>query len=267
MALGDELAPATDLVGGAVGKALSYAWILFPLVIILFVVGAWWVIRTFKKKNSQWTHTLEIKRVGQDNKLLPEVSTHRMRRFPLIKRAEVFELENPVLGIYLFPELEQYAGKNHYKIILDNNNRIYTNMGETFVRDKSSVNVSAKHSEIDIGRSKMKADWEKVHQVAKRVEWATIAKYAFLVILVVVTFILLIQGISAWGNAQETQAKQAQSEAIAFQNLAEAMLTVQATVNTQKLEIQILLEQLYGTENIQSIINEPVTIGGINGTK
>ncbi len=266
MAVSDTLAeisgPATTTFSGTFAKIMSYAWVLFPIAIILFIAGGIWIWKTIKKKNSQWTHKLRVKRVGNDNRILPDEEIIRMRRFPLIKKAEVFELEKPLLGGYLLPELDQYSGLNEYAIIIDTNNRIYTNKGEFFIKDKSSINVSAKHSEIDISRATLKADFQNINKVSKRVEWATIAKYIALTVFIIFGFILALQGISKWGEAQESKAIEAQAQAQAMQSLSEAISTMEATVNTQKLEILPLLQELYGTKNIQEIINKPIIVNG-----
>jgi len=165
----DALKPAGSLFTGVIPKIMSYAWVLFPVVIIIGLILAVFVFKTFKKKNSQWTHKLKVRRVlpgglaqkGAIQKLrLSDPVYMKMRRFPLIKKAEVFELENPLLGGYLMPELDVYSGDNEFSIILDLNNRIYTNQGEFFDPDKNCVDVSAKHSEIDIQRSNLKANFQ-----------------------------------------------------------------------------------------------------------
>jgi len=255
MGIGTELQPATDILTGGFSNLTTYAWILIPLVVIVAGFLGVWIFKTIKKKNAQWTHTLIIRRVGHDGRLSDPI-THRMRRFPLIKRAEVFELEKPLLGGYLIPELEEYSGLNQFSIILDKNNRIYTNKGEFFQPDKSSVMVSAKHSEIDIQRQNLKANFQNINQVNKRVEWATIAKYAMYSIAIVAFMILAIVGIQNWGEAQDAKAIQSQSEAMAMENLASAMNTIKSTVNVQQLQLTKMLEEMYGTSNLQSVINE-----------
>ena len=65
-------------------------------------------------------------------------------------------------------------------------------------------------------------------------------------------------GISNWSKAQVYKAQEAQSTAMAMASLNEAMLVVSATVNTQKLEILPMLEETYGTRNLQEIINSKV---------
>jgi len=266
MGVGSELAPATGIFGGIIPKIMGYSWLAIPLVLIVFIIGGIIVWKTFKKKKSQWTHKLKVRRVlhggqmmnGGSQKLrLSEPAYLNMRRFPLIKKAEVFELEKPLLGGYLLPELDQYSAENEFSIILDVNNRIYTNQGEFFDPAKNCVNVSAKHSEIDIQRSNLKADFQNINKTNKRVEWATIAKYAFLTIFLVVIMVVAIVAIGNWGDAQAEQAKAEQAKASAMSNLASAMTTMEAVVNTQKLELLPMWKDIYGTNNIQQVINTP----------
>lgn len=262
MAISEVVAPAGKMLGGGFGKIMSYAWILIPLVIILAIGLIVFLIKMFKKKKTQWTHKLKVRRVLQNN-LLSEPIIMLMRRFPLIKKAEVFELEKPLLGGYLIPELDQYSGDNEFSIILDKNNRIYTNQGEFFNPDKNCVNVSAKHSEIDIERSNLKADFQNINQVSKRVEWATIAKYAIVFTALIVGMIIVLSGLSKWGDAQKYKAEEAQNMASAMQSLSDGLLVMQSTVNTQKLEILPIMKEIYKNSNLQGIINTPVRFDNV----
>lgn len=249
-----SLEPASDILGGGLGQLISYAWIFIPIVVIGLIVAGVWLFKKMRQKNTQWTHTLKVRRV-LPGKRCSDVYIHRMRRFPLIKKAEVFELEKPLLGGYLIPELDEYSGENEFSIILDSNNRIYTNKGEFFDPGKSCINVSAKHAEIDIQRQNLKADFQNINKVSKRIEWATIAKYAFFIVITFCIFIVVLSGLSKWGEAQGALAQQKQAEANAMQSLAQALETVEATVNTQKLEILPMMQEIYKTKNIQPYIN------------
>lgn len=247
--------PAAGMMAGGVAQWLGYAkWLWIPAILV-FVALIVWLIKKWKKKDDQWTHTLRVRRVLPGGRL-SEPIIHKMRRFPLIKRAEVFELEKPFLGGYLIPELDEYSGDNEFSIILDTNNRIYTNKGEFFNPDKSSVFVSAKHSEIDIERSTLRADFQNINKISKRLEWATIAKYTFFVMLIMGVVILGITGMSKWSEAQGAKAEEAQATASAFASLETVMETIAATVNTQQLQITGNLKECFGTNNIQGIIAE-----------
>lgn len=249
--------PAIEMGVSGFAKWAGFIKFLWPIAILLFAGLIVWIFKKFKSKKSQWTHKLKVRRVLPDGRLT-DPFYHNIRRFPLIKKAEVFELEKPFLGGYLIPELDEYSGENEFSIILDTNNRIYTNKGEFFVPDKSCVNVSAKHSEIDIQRSNLKADFQNINKISKRIEWAEIAKYAFLVLLIMSITVVGIVGISKWSEAQGAKAQEAQSMAIAMQSLSEAMVVVESTVNTQKLEIIPMLERLHNTNNLQPIIRGDV---------
>jgi hypothetical protein len=252
MALTDGLAPATSMFSDGFGRIASYAWVLIPVLIVIFGFMGVWFYKKVKDKNGQWTHTLKVRRVLQ-NGLLTYPIFHKMRRFPLIKKAEVFELETPLLGSYLIPELDEYSGHNEFSIILDKNNRIYTNKGEFFIPHKSSVEVSAKHSEIDIQRQNLKANFQNINGANKRLEWSTIAKYAFMIVGIIALTIIGIVGLQRWGEAQEFKAQEAQATALMMENLNKAMETMEGTKNTDVLILD-KLRDLYGTNNIQSII-------------
>lgn len=250
--------PAIDIFAGGLSGIAKLAWVLIPIVVIFGLIGVVWWIKKIKSKKEQWTHKLKVRRVLHDRTLTDPIFMN-MRRFPLVKKAEVFELEKPLLGGYLLPELDEYSGNNEFSIILDRNNRIYTNKGEYFNPDKSSVNVSAKHSEIDIQRANLKADFQNINKVSKRLEWSQIAKYAFMIIGVICLTIMGIVAIQKWGEAQQYQAQESQAMASAMKQLSEAMKTVEATVNTQKLEILPMMKEIYKTENIQSLISRNIS--------
>ena len=102
----------------------SYGWLLWTFVGLAVVIGAGGIIRLLSKKKTQWTHVLEYRRV-LPNGYLSKTESIKMRRFPLITRAEVFELEKPLLGGYLISELDSYNSLNTFSIIIDKSNRIY----------------------------------------------------------------------------------------------------------------------------------------------
>ncbi len=231
-----------------------YAWVLWifvPLAILIFG-GYLWKLSSDKKK--QWTHTLKVKRVLTSG-FLSEESKIRMKRFPLVHHASVFQLEKPFLGSYLIPELDSYTGTNEFSVIIDKNNRIYINTGEIFMPESSSVNVSSKHAAIDLSFEDLKSDWQNINKTSKKTEWGDIAKFAMIGILIIAVMVVAIKGIGQWGENHKIDAAKAAAEAEAFRNLADAMETSQATMNTQVIILD-LLKNGYGTNNIQKIIQE-----------
>ena len=260
MGLKEIASPVGDILGKGVGGLAKFSWVLYIFVGLGVFIFLLFLIKMIADKKRQWTHRLKVRRVLQGNLLSNDIEVIKMRRFPLIKRAEVFELEKPLLGGYLMPELDQYSGKNEYSIILDLNNRIWTNKGEYFVPAKSSVDVSAKHSEIDIARADLRADYQNINKTTKRVEWSQIAKFAMIGLLIIAVMIVSIKGIGAWSESQKTRVQMEQAQAAAMESLAEAMETTEGTMNTQVLILD-LLKGIYGTNNIQQVVREKV-----NGT-
>jgi len=261
MAAGDVLAPAMAVFTPN-AEFLKYAIWLLPLVAIVTAIGIGFLIKKYNAKKYQWTHTLKVRRVLEDGvTITSEPIVHKMRRFNVMNGAEVFELEKALLGSYLFPELDKYSGMNEFSIILDTNNRIYTADKMTWVKDAGSMNVSAKHSEIDLARKRLKEDFQNINKVSKRIEWAEIAKWAVIFTALVVFMVLGIVGLTKWGESENARAEIARADVSMSSNMVEVMNVMAATVNTQKLEISVMLRKLYGTENLQSIINENLTIG------
>ena len=257
MGVGETLAPATGIFTAGMKSMAGKSWILWIFLGIIACVILFVIWRVFVGKKTQWTHKLRVRRVNQSG-LMEEPFYINMRRFPIIKGAEIFELESPLLGGYLMPSLNEYTAMNQFSIILDTNNRIYTNTGEKWCPNKKSADVSGQHAEIDIARGKLKDDWQKINKVSDRIEWATIAKYAFLGILVMAVVVVLIVGLQNWADAHDAEAKEAQANAANSENMISVMETIQATVNTQALLIPEL-KDLKGTNNLQGLISKRIT--------
>jgi len=258
MGVSETLAPATGIFTAGFKSLAGKSWILWGFLMILTCVVVFVVWRVFAGKKSQWTHKLRVRRVGQSG-LMEEPFYVNMRRFPLIKGVEIFELEHPLLGGYLMPSLNEYTGMNEFSIVLDKNNRIYTNTGERWCPNAKSAEVSGQHAEIDIARSKLKDDWQQINKVSDRIEWGTIAKYAFLGILVMATVIIIIVGLQNWADAHDAEAEEARANAANSANMIIVMETIMATVNTQALMIPEIKE-LKGTNNLQGLISQRVTL-------
>jgi len=249
MGFGETFKPFAE---GGIGVLQQYGWILWILVPIALLVFGGWMYKIFQDKKKQWTHTLRVRQVIGNNDLT-DAATIRMRRYPLIRTGEVFELENPLLGSYLISELDAYTSRNGYSVIIDKNGRIYTNKGEKFCPDKQSVNVSAKHSEIDITLGDFKQKYQEVHKTSKRVEWGQIAKAALYGLLIIAVMVVGIKWIENAADNHKEDANKAAAEAETYRQLNEVLETVQATVNTQLILVEEIKE-LKGTNNIQGIV-------------
>ena len=241
---------------GTMSIVSNYGWVLWLFVGLAVVIVIAVIIKALYNKKTQWTHKLEYRRVLPSG-YLSKTNIIKMRRFPLIARAEIFELEKPLLGGYLISELDSYNELNMFSIIIDKSNRIYKNTGEKFCPDSSSVLVSAKHAEIDLARAELKAKYQNINKTTKRVEWAQIAKFAMIGLLILAIMIVSIKGIGAWSNAQESKAAQATAEAQAWIVIQEVMINVESNTNANILLTE-RLKELYGTNNLQSVVREVV---------
>lgn len=236
----------------------TYAWVLYifvPIALLIFG-GYMWKITQDKKK--QWTHTLRMKRVLA-NGFMSRETLIKMKRFPLVKNASIFELENPLLGSYLIPELDSYTGLNEFSIIIDKNNRIYINTGETFVPESSSIIVSAKHAGIDLAFEDLKGDWTNQYKTNKRVEWSQIAKFALWGILIIALMVVSIKFIGQWGENNQRETEKSQAEAEYARQMKETAEITEATMNAMVLVLDLLKDN-YGTNNIQGIVRERLNV-------
>jgi hypothetical protein len=239
---------------GGLNILQEYGWVLWVFVPISLLIFGGWMWKIYNDKNKQWTHKLKVRKVISDNLLTPETII-RMRRFPLIKTGEVFELETALQGSYLLSELDSYTGQNEYAIIIDTNGRIYTNKGERFCPDTQSVNVSAKHSEIDIALGDFKRNYQEVHKTNKRIEWGQIAKAAIMGLALIVILVLGIKWIDNVADNHEMDANKAAAEAETYRQLNEVLQTVEGVVNVQLILVDEIKE-LKGNNNIQGIVRE-----------
>jgi len=249
MGFGESFKPFAD---GSISVVQQYSWVLWIFVPIALAIFGGWMWKSYQEKNKQWTHKLKVRQVIGNNDLT-DTAIIRMRRYPLIRSGEVFELEHAFLGSYLISELDSYSGRNEYSVIIDKNNRVYTNKGEKFCPDSQSVNVSAKHSEIDITLGEFKKKYQEVHKTQKRVEWGQIAKAAIIGLALIVVLVLGIKWIDNAADNHAQDANKAAAEAETFRQMTELMETVEGVINVQLILVDEIKE-LKGTNNVQGIV-------------
>lgn len=237
-------------------NALAKYWWIIAIIagMGIFIGIAYWLSRV-KKKKTQWTHKIKVRRQLQNGDLTPEV-IHLARRFPLEKGVEMFELQKAILGSYLMPQPGEYTGINEFSIILDPYNRIYLNKGYKFNKDKQSIEVSAVHAGIDVEMANMKDKWQQAHKVEKRITTAELIRAGLKLIGIIAIVIIAIVALRQWGEAQQYKAQSDQAQADAMRHINEAVQTMEKVVNTQQLQIIPMLEALYGKENIADEINK-----------
>ena len=252
MALKDGLG---QLFSGGLTVLARLKWIfIIILVVVAFVAIALFLNRARRKK-TQWTHKVKIRRVLQNGTMTPEI-THNARRFPLEKGVEMFELDKPILGSYLIPQPGEYTGNNEFSIILDSNNRIWVNKGFKFNRDSQSLEVSAVHAGIDVEMSNMKSKWQEAHKVQKKVTTLELLKYGLATLGIIAVVIIAIVALQQWGDAWQAKKEVAAQETLAMEHISNAVESMETIVNTQQLQIVPMLKALYGTNDITSVIQK-----------
>lgn len=249
MAIKDQVDTVSNVFGSSLSTIGQYKWVLIGVVILAIVIAIIYVIVQFRKKKTQWTHKFKVKRILQNGTITPEI-IHLARRFPRQQGVDVFELEKPLLGSYLIPAPGEYVDINTFSIILDSNNRIWNDKGIKFNKDTQSKELSMIHAGIDVEMNSMKERWQEAHQSNKKITTAELIKAGLKALGIVAIVILGILAISEWGDSQTARADMETQKAVAMQNLAEAVKTMETTVNTQQLQIVPMLKALYDTDNI-----------------
>jgi hypothetical protein len=202
MTLGDTLAP----VGDVISFNAKSAGIFFMVLIVLAVIGgAIYFIQLNKKKKKQWTHELIVQK-ELPNGQLSKSFIHKMKRFPAVRGAEVFDLEKPFLGGWLFPALSQYSDVNKFEIILDKANSVYIKIGEQFDKVSGMLKISGKHAEVDLAIRDITDNWQKEHKEAKKISTADLIKAGLKVILIVGGVIAIKFMAGAYLEAKQTEA-------------------------------------------------------------
>lgn len=202
MALGETLQPATNLLNFS-GKGIA---IFFGILIVAAIVGGlvyFFALR--KRQKKQWTHSLIVQRELPTGGLT-KPAVHKMRRFPKIKGTDLFELEKPFMGSWLFPELQEYSGMNEFSIVISKENEVYYKTGEKFNKEDGKLNISGKHAQISLALQDMKDNWQKEHQIQKKISTAELIKAGLKVILIIAAVIAIKFMAQAYIEGKQTEA-------------------------------------------------------------
>ena len=255
MGLINELEPATGMFSQGFSKFVQFRWILIGIFIVLAIGSIIYFINLNKKKKSQWTHKLQIRRI-LNNGSLTNPETIRMKRFVAKGAKDLFELEKPFLGSWLVPKMGDYVDNNTFSIILDKDNRIWFDMGTTYNKKQECSEISISHGGVDVTMNNIHNNWHAIHKQNKKITTAELIKAGIMVLAIVAITIISIVAISKWGESQEHVAEKAKQEAVAMENLAQALESMEGIVQTQQGQIIPMLKALYGTENVAYEINK-----------
>lgn len=249
MEIGNALEPMGEFLGNGLGAFGRMKYVLIAVVVVAVIISivAW--IKQVKNKKAQWTHKIKVRRKLLNGEFSKEI-IHHCRRFPKYTGAELFELEKPILGSYLIPQPSEYVEINTFSIILDEHNRIYMNKGMKFNKETQSLEVSAVHAGIDAEMGLLKERWQQAHTINKKITTAELIKAGLKALMIIAITIIGVMAVSQWGETQVARADKASSEALAMDNLNEALMTMEKIVNTQQLQIVPMLKAVYDTDNI-----------------
>jgi len=244
-----------SVIGGGLASLGKFK-IFFYILLALFVIGiSLYIFSLFRKKKKQWTHKFEVQRILSNGELSKKV-IHRARRFQLDTGTENFELEKPILGNFIIPRVGDYIDDNTMAIVIDKDNRIYTKKETIFNKDKSCEEISLVHAGVDVTMSDLKQKYQYAHKNAKKITTAELIKAGLWALLIIGAVVVFIVGTGKWSEVYEYKVEQASQQAIAMENLGEAMKTMQGVVNTQQLQITPMLKALYEGEDISQEINK-----------
>jgi hypothetical protein len=246
----------------------SLAPLFFVVIFIVAVGGIVWFIGSLKRIKKQWTHKLFLRRKSSDGTILPEVVTYKLKRFVNSdgRITKYFQTDKPLFGSNIIVDLGKYSAPNTFSIIVDEYNRIWINEGEKWNPTEDSINVSARHAEIDLAMEDLTNAVKVLNTVNKKRDWTEIAKTAMKFALIIGAVIIAVYAMQTYAKESEQKTARALAEVEYMKIMDEVATAMQGTVNTQQLEITFLLQKAYGTQDLQRWLNEYNSTHGGNNT-
>ena len=246
--------PENSIISNSINNIGNYAWILW-IVLAVFVFGAIiFFVAQMKLAKKQWTHKLNIRRVLNGLDELSDVETIRMKRFPDKKLTDFFILEKPVLGTFIFQSIGEYSAPNTFSIIIDKNNRIFTERKSKLDRTKGIMSVSAVHPNIDTRRHMMLESFEKMYAIKPGTDWAKIGKWALTVLLIIACMVVVIVYLQERSEQVKITAERDKQMANAMVEFAGAMDAMESSVLTQVVLFETM-KDMYGEAKLKEMIN------------
>lgn len=247
------LDPAIGLLSGGLG-ILEYWWVVAILAVLVIIGFCLWFFSKYRQKNSQWTHKLITLIELPNGEIDPKEAIIRMRRWKHKDEitAPLFELENPLLGSRIFPELEEYSGPTAYTVVLGVDGRIYLPTKTVMSKDKKALEVSVKHAGIDRARQNYSTRFEQMNATPSKIDALTLMKYGLWGLAIIAAMIVGITGLKSWGENAGFDAQEQQLKLQTWEQMNDVMITVQSVLNTQALIIPDLKDK-YGN-NLQAAI-------------
>lgn len=251
----NALIPENSIISNSIGNIGNYSWVLWIILGVMVFGGIGFIIVQANLARKQWTHKLYIKRVINSLDELSEPEVIRMKRFPDKKLTDFFILEKPLLGTHIFQTTGMYnALGNAFSIILDRNNRIFTEKKAKLDRTKGVMNVSAVHPNVDLRWHQNLEAFEKMYEIKPGVDWAKIGKWALMIILVLGAVILGIVALQEHTEQVKIQAERDKEIASAMVSFSGAMDALEGSILTQVVLFETM-KDMYGEAKLKEIIN------------
>lgn len=254
----DLFSSVQGMFSGSLNALGSLAPLFFFVIFLIIVGGIIWFIGSLKRIKKQWTHKLFLRRKLSDGTILPEVVTYKLKRFINSdgKITKYFQTDKPLFGSNIIVDLGKYSAPNTFSIIVDEYNRIWINEGEKWDATTDSVNVSARHAEIDLAMEDLTNSVKVLNTVNKKRDWTEIAKTAMKFALIIGAVIIAVYAMQTYSKESEQKTARAQLELEYMKSMEEISNVIKGTVNTQQLEITFLLQKAYGTQDLQRWLTE-----------
>lgn len=253
MGISDTFIPSNGLISNSLASVGNYAWVMW-IFLGIFVLGTvvFFVVQMRNAKR-QWTHKLNIRRVINGLDELSEVETIRLKRFPDKKLTEFFILEKPLLGTFIFQSIGEYSSPNTFSVIIDKNNRIFTERKSRLDRTKGIMNVSAVHPNVDTRRHLMLESFEKMYAIKPGTDWAKIGKWAIIMLLIIGSIILGVVALQEHTKQVKMTTERDLAIASAMVEFSGAMAAMESSVLTQAVLFEAI-KDLYGQEGMKKMI-------------
>lgn len=250
----NPIGSAANIFSSGMNGILKYWWVIVIICVLGIIAAVLWWLGKFKKKNSQWTHKLNVMIEQPNGEIDPKLKVFNMRRWKHKdeKTPPLFELQKPLAGSRIFVELEEYSGPTAYTIVFGKDGRIYLPTKTVLSKDKNALEVSVKHAGIDRARQQYNNKFEQMNATATKIDALTLMKYGLMATAMIVILVLGITGIKAWGERASYDASAANAQVRSWEVMEEVMTSVESWANTQALMLPDLKE-LYGN-NLQGAI-------------
>jgi hypothetical protein len=255
MAITDTVLPENGLINNSINSLGNYSWVLWIFLGIFIFGTIIFFIAMMRRAKKQWTHKLVVRRIINNSDDLSQPDTIRMKRFPDKKLTDFFILEKPLLGTFIFQSTGKYSDTNTFSIIIDSNNRIYTEKASKLDRTKGIMSISAVHPNVDTRWHLMLESFDKMDEIKPGTDWAKIGKWAMIMLLIIGSIIVGIVALQEHTKQVTITAERDKAMAAGMIEFAGAMAAMESSVLTQAVLFEAIKE-MYGEAKMKQMVSD-----------